>query len=98
MYFLHIINFYVANIGLIITDTVPWDVERLAEKVKGIKVQQIGEESSSDILLSKYFESVQFGNIVHPAVILDLHGKIITWHLPGALTASRVVCVFHCFL
>lgn len=79
------------------TVTVPWDVERWADKVKSIKVQQDGEQSSSDFSLSKYFEEAKFGDIIHPAVIIDRLGRIITWHLPGALAVSRVVILFLLF-
>lgn len=84
----------VGNKIFIMTVTVKWDVERWADKVKAIRVQQDSEQSASDFSLAKYFPVAKFGNIIHPAVIVDIQGRIITWHLPGALTASRVVCVF----
>jgi hypothetical protein len=49
------------------------------------------DESSSDISLSKYFKDSNFGDIQTPGVIMDCHGKILVWHLPGALTKSRLV-------
>lgn len=35
-----------------------------------------------------------------PAVILDIHGRILLWNLPHIFSKSRVVCLppIHCFL
>jgi hypothetical protein len=74
--------------------TTPWDVERFAEKVKNIPVDLNGGKSSSDESLLKYFQDTKFGDIYAPAVIMDCHGRILAWHLPGALTVSRVVRLF----
>ena len=68
-------------------------MERFSDKVKNIVVNPNGGEYS-DESISKYFEDVKFGDIHTPAVIMDCHGNIMAWHLPGALTTSRTVRIF----
>ena len=40
----------------------------------------------------KYFADTQLGVITKPTTLVDIHGKIMLWYLPGLLLPSRVVC------
>ena len=44
-----------------------------------------------DERLAKYFPPATLGHIAVPATVIDSHGRIIAWHLPGILTESRMV-------
>lgn len=61
------------------SDTVEWDYERFAD--------------SSDKMQSEtYFKKVNMGNVTEPTTVVDVHGKIFMWYLPGLLLSHRVVC------
>jgi len=67
-----------------------WDITRFADKVKNTKVDEI-KESQEDLTLSIYFPQARFGKLTDPATILDLHGKVMVWALPGVLHPKRMV-------
>lgn len=67
----------------------PWDADRLEEKAKDTREDE-GEESASNIKLWEYFEQVSLGEKEEPCVIVDCHGRILLWYLPGILK-HRVV-------
>jgi hypothetical protein len=67
-----------------------WDVTRFADNVKNTKVKETGE-SQSDQRLPIYFPQAKFGKVVEPATILDLHGRVMVWALPGVLHPGRLV-------
>jgi hypothetical protein len=67
----------------------PWDADRFAEAAKDT-IEKEGETSASNARLPKYFEQVHLGTLNEPATIIDIHGRILVWHLPGALL-GRVV-------
>jgi hypothetical protein len=78
--------------NLIISGTVQteWDVERFAEKAKNTKVNESGD-SGADHRLPIYFKEAKFGYLPDPTTILDVHGRVMAWALPGVLHEKRVV-------
>ncbi|KAI6011636.1 hypothetical protein EDC04DRAFT_2609807 [Pisolithus marmoratus] len=59
-------------------DVTEWDVDRFAEPMKNV----IDE--------TKYFPHPQWGHISDPATILDVHGRVLVWYLPGIIPPARV--------
>jgi hypothetical protein len=59
--------------------SVDWDYDRFAES------------SDTKRLSGKYFTDPSIGKIINPATVVDRHGKIIMWYLPGLLVPHRVV-------
>jgi hypothetical protein len=59
--------------------SVKWDYDRFAESKEGKRAS------------GKYFEEVQMGMVAKPTMVVDTHGKIIMWYLPGLLLPQRVV-------
>ena len=55
------------------------DYDRFAESAK--KREEPG----------KYYNEVHLGLITKPATLVDMHGRIIMWYLPGLLLPHRVV-------
>jgi hypothetical protein len=68
-----------------------WDADRYADFVKGTNIA--GTMSEKEKNAANYFERTTLGKIHTPTTILDLHGKILLWYLPGILS-PRVVCIF----
>jgi hypothetical protein len=67
-----------------------WDITRFADKVKNTKVDE-NKESPADLTLPLHFPQAEFGKLTDPATILDLHGKVMVWALPGVLHPNRIV-------
>ena len=67
-----------------------WDVTRFADSVKNTKVHE-DQQSLQDLRLPLYFEQAVFGKLADPATILDVHGKVMVWALPGVLHPKRMV-------
>jgi hypothetical protein len=67
--------------SLLGSDSVEWDFDRFVES---------GTKSE------KYFTKVNLGLIENPATIVDSHGKILIWYLPGLLLPCRVVRCVSC--
>lgn len=61
---------------------VKWDYDRYAES-------KIKREAES----GKYFPKTELGSIIKPTILVDRHGKIILWYLPGLVLPERVVCL-----
>ncbi|KAI6117650.1 hypothetical protein EDD16DRAFT_1519891 [Pisolithus croceorrhizus] len=40
---------------------------------------------------TKYFQYPQWGHISDPATVLDVHGRVMLWYLPGIIPPERVV-------
>ena len=72
-------------------DIAPWDITRVADFVKGTTVTAQGQAAGKDLTFSTFFQNANFGHIHHPAVLVDRHGSVMTWHLPGILAQARVV-------
>lgn len=67
-----------------------WDVTRFADRVKNTKVKEKGV-AEADLRLPLSFRQANFGKLVNPTTILDMHGKIMVWALPGVLHENRLV-------
>ncbi|KAI6003373.1 hypothetical protein EDC04DRAFT_2611743 [Pisolithus marmoratus] len=39
---------------------------------------------------TKYFPHPQWGHISDPATVLDVHGRVMVWYLPGIIPPQRV--------
>ena len=59
---------------------VDWDFDRFSDSVA--KRESPG----------KYFSKTGMGFLTKPTTLVDSHGKILMWYLPGLLLPSRVVC------
>jgi hypothetical protein len=66
---------------------VPWDADRVAERVKNIKPTSV----ENDTKLKTFFKEVCLGHFDDPVIIVDSFGAILAWHLPGILSKSRIV-------
>jgi hypothetical protein len=67
-----------------------WDVTRFADSVKNTKVDG-DKEAKADLRLPLYFRQAEFGKLTTPATILDMHGRVMVWALPGVLNSKRLV-------
>jgi hypothetical protein len=67
-----------------------WDVTRFADRVKNTKVHE-DREAEADLRLPLYFPQAAFGKLTTPATILDMHGRVMVWALPGILNQKRLV-------
>jgi hypothetical protein len=67
-----------------------WDVTRFADKVKNTQVHE-DQEAEADLRLPIYFRQANFGKLTTPTTILDIHGKVMVWALPGVLHPRRLV-------
>jgi hypothetical protein len=56
-----------------------WDYDRFAEA------------SDTKRANPSFFEKVDMGEVTKPATVVDKHGKILIWYLPGLLLSHRVV-------
>ena len=61
--------------------------------VKNSKVNPAGGLSEADKNLHNYFTQASFGVITAPATVVDCHGRIMVWHLPGIISKSCVVSI-----
>ncbi|KAI6112734.1 hypothetical protein F5141DRAFT_1214028 [Pisolithus sp. B1] len=55
-----------------------WDIDRFAEP----------RPHAAD--KTKYFQYPQWGHIPDPATVLDVHGRVMLWYLPGIIHPDRV--------
>ena len=93
---LHILSFgSVSDIPLVTTG---WDVARLTDRVKNTRVKKDGSQSVADQNLEKYVEQSEFGRLQDPTTILDCHGCILLWHLPGTFTKKCTVRIIFCYM
>ena len=72
-----------------------WDVTRFADRVKGSVLPDSGIVSDADARLNVYFEQAAFGDITEPAAIIDEHGRVMVWQLPGVLHPMRLVSMLY---
>ncbi|KAI6010350.1 hypothetical protein EDC04DRAFT_2610218 [Pisolithus marmoratus] len=59
-------------------DVTEWDIDQFAEPMRNV------------IDKTKYFPHPQWGHISDPATVLDVHGKVLVWYLPGIIPPARV--------
>ncbi|KAI6033373.1 hypothetical protein EDC04DRAFT_2897862 [Pisolithus marmoratus] len=55
-----------------------WDIDRFAEPMPHAADK------------TKYFQYPQWGHISDPATVLDVHGRVMVWYLPGIIPPQRV--------
>ncbi|KAI6017497.1 hypothetical protein EDC04DRAFT_2902585 [Pisolithus marmoratus] len=60
-------------------DVTEWDIDQFAEPTRNV-IDKI-----------KYFPHPQWGHISDPATVLDVHGRVLVWYLPGIIPPARVV-------
>ena len=61
--------------------SVKWDYDRFAE-------------SEKKRVSNQFFVKSHLGSFSNPATIVDMHGKILVWYLPGLLLPHQVVSIF----
>jgi hypothetical protein len=61
---------------------VQWDAEEFMWSAKDT-VEQEGEVSAANASLPKFFPDANLGTISSPAIIIDKHGRILLYYLPG---------------
>jgi len=71
---------------------------RFADKAKNTKVTKSGGEAEADQSLRCHFHAAHFKDLTEPTTILDRHGKVIVWALPGILHPNRLVRSQHTYL
>ncbi|KAI6000232.1 hypothetical protein EDC04DRAFT_2908881 [Pisolithus marmoratus] len=59
-------------------DVTEWDIDRFAEPMRNVADK------------TKYFPYPQWGHISDPATVLDVHGRVLVWYLPGIIPPARV--------
>ncbi|KAI6040014.1 hypothetical protein EDC04DRAFT_2894509 [Pisolithus marmoratus] len=59
-------------------DVTEWDIDQFAEPMRNVMDK------------TKYFPHPQWGHISDPATILDVHGRVLVWYLPGIIPPARV--------
>ena len=77
-----------------LTEKTEWDVTRFADRVKNVRPRADGDNSTEDTRLAKFFTNPHFGDVDEPSTILDWHGRIMVWYLPGIFPPHRVVCIY----
>jgi hypothetical protein len=78
-----VISFITGDPTTFNTETTEWDVTRFVDKSKRKK----GKQSESDIPVNK----VELIPLREPATILDQHGRVLAWALPGILHPNQLV-------
>lgn len=63
----------------------------MADFVKATTVTASGQPAGNDLSFANYFPNAELGYIKVPATLVDRHGRVMTWHLPGILSEARVV-------
>jgi hypothetical protein len=79
---------------------VNWDVERFKDQAKTFRQGEGVEDRAKEELarIGKYFELPETEkHHEEPQTILDVHGRILVWSLPGILSAKRVVSLISPF-
>jgi hypothetical protein len=66
--------------------------------VKNSKVTIDGSISAADESIPEYFEQAAFGDLTEPTTIMDMHGRVMVWALPGVLHPNRLVRSCTCLL
>jgi hypothetical protein len=70
---------------------ISWDVTRFSDRAKATRVKESGLEAAGDQSLPSYFHPADFGELIEPTIILDQHGNVMVWALPGVLHPNRLV-------
>jgi hypothetical protein len=67
----------------------PWDCDRFAAKAKDT-IENEEQTSASNISLFQHEEKVDLGLVENPCILIDKHGRILLWYLPGVLSHRNV--------
>ncbi|KAI6023248.1 hypothetical protein BKA83DRAFT_4493390 [Pisolithus microcarpus] len=59
-------------------DVTEWDIDRFSEPLRNVADK------------TKYFPYPQWGHLSDPATVLDVHGRVLVWYLPGIMPPARV--------
>jgi hypothetical protein len=86
----YLTGFSVTMYGFLL-DHVPWDAERLADRLKNQRPKSYAQLEKSVDFTNRYFEPMELGDLDCPASIWDKYGCILVWHLPDVLSHDRVV-------
>jgi hypothetical protein len=70
---------------------IPWDAERFVDMLKRQRPKSYDGLKKSLDMTHKYFKRVELGDFDCPTSICDKYGRILVWHLPDALSQSRIV-------
>lgn len=62
-----------------------WDAERYGEK---LTANQTGRNENVEARLQKWFPPAKLGPTGKPAIVVDMHGRIICWYLPKILPSK----------
>lgn len=76
--------------------TVPWDAELLAKATvaRRIPAGTLLAPAQADGSLVAKFPTPNFGPFKEPTTLVDCHGRILIWYLPGVLNSTANVCCF----
>jgi hypothetical protein len=71
-----------------VKDQIGWDAERYALR---LNPRQDGMNKEMEAGLSKNYRPLFQHNrfLSEPMIIVDVHGNILVWYLPGILTTGR---------
>lgn len=73
---------------------VKWDAERLADKANATRFPTEEAVTKDKKKLENYFSFQSLGFQRDPCTLVDIHGRILIWHLPEVLRKWRLVCFF----
>jgi len=74
---------------------VGWDVTCYADNLpKTLLRPGTRASDEKEELLKKWYPSLEGVTASKPSIIVNMHGVIVAWYLPGILSNSRRVCSF----
>ena len=73
---------------------VEWDFDRYSDSAKPSCTRTKEADSSFKVSADTCHVPLSLGEITEPATLVDVHGRILVWYLPGILTDRRVVSLF----
>jgi hypothetical protein len=82
---------YSRDLIIYIIGKTDWDAVRFADSAKNTKVKKSGTEGEADKSLRRHFHKAHFKDLMEPTTILNCHGKVIVWALPGILHPNRLI-------
>jgi hypothetical protein len=73
---------------------VRWDAERFADKANLTRFLEENAVMKEMEKLGNYFQLGSLGFQSDPCTLVDIHGRILMWHLPEIMDKLRLVCGF----
>ncbi|KAG2078326.1 hypothetical protein BDR04DRAFT_1112556 [Suillus decipiens] len=70
-----------------------WDVHHFPDKAK-VSPNPLNSDGQQREKLAKYFKTPSFGHILEPTMFINMHRRILTWHLPEVLVPDRMTSLF----